>query len=613
MKKTKILSMLIAILLVFTSVYSASAATFEDVPAIKYSWAVGAISSMSEKGIIKGYEDGTFKPERTVTKLEALVLTARVLGFDVPENEALLNAAIETYGEEVSKYKLNYGQDEISYLIIKNVISVDDLDEYIGKDNASSGMKRYEIAVLLTKALDADEEVSKIVITSLEYADATEIPTSAKKYVEYVTNNGIMNGMEDNKFSPKTDVTRAQAAVLFNKLLGITKYTYTNGLVESLEPDTKSIKIKNDDKISEYTINDSVFLRFEGSKITIDDIATGYDSVVTLKDGSLYAIDFVTPLIDLEMYAYVESTSSEGTPSVTVYEIAEEDTSVSKDEKISFKLADNCSIKEGKDTASFDDISSGNYVKLNVKQGKIKTINILSKTETVSGTVSDIEITPVCKFIVELTDGETEEYVLGDDVTVSKNGSKSTASDILSGDSVTITTTYGKITKIVATSETQEKGGIITEVVISANPRLTIKSGEEETTFKVTKNCIFTLAGKPNATFYDLRVGTPATIVLESDTVIEIKSEVTEDITQVSGTVVSVSESYAVIQVTYVDSVSGNYFTEPVFVKDKATIVDIATGNTLKLTNVTPGSKITAFGSRNTGVFEATIVNVSTN
>lgn len=613
MKKIKFLSTLVAVLLVFTLVYSASAATFEDVPTTKYSWAVDAISSMSEKGIIKGYEDGTFKPERTVTKLESLVLTARVLGFDAPENEALLNAAIEAYGEEVSRYKLNYGQDEISYLIIKNIISIDELEDYIGENKASSGMKRYEIAVLLTKALDADEDVSKIVITSLEYADATEIPASAKKYVEYVTNNGIMNGMEDNKFSPNTDVTRAQAAVLFNKILNITKYTYNSGLAESIDLDSKIIKIKNDDEVLEYTIDNSVFLRFEGSEIEINDIASGYDSVVTLKNGSLYAIDFITPLIDLEMYAYIEGTSSVGTPSITVYEIAESDTGVSKDEKITFKLAEKYTIKKDDNTVAFKDLSAGNYVKLNIKQGKIKTINILSKSETVSGIVYDIEITPVCKFIIESTDGNTEEYVLGDEVTVTKNGTKSTASDVLSGDNVTITTTYGKITKIVATSKIQEKSGVITEVIISANPRITIKSGEEETTFKVTNDCVFTLTGKTDATFYDLRVGTPAVVVLESDTVVEIKSEVTEAVTQISGTVVSTSASYSVIQVTYTDPVSGNSFTEPVFVKNKARIVDIATGNELKLSNITSGSKITAFGSRNTGVFEATIVNVSTN
>ena len=50
---------------------------------------------------------------------------------------------------------------------------------------------------------------------------------------------------------------------------------------------------------------------------------------------------------------------------------------------------------------------------------------------------------------------------------------------------------------------------------------------------------------------------------------------------------------------------------EPVFVKSKATIIDILTGSTMKLASVKEGSKITAFGIRTGGIFEATTINVS--
>jgi murein DD-endopeptidase MepM/ murein hydrolase activator NlpD len=50
---------------------------FKDVPDTH--WAAKAIDELSEKGIIKGYEDGTFKPERPVTRAEVAVMISRAM------------------------------------------------------------------------------------------------------------------------------------------------------------------------------------------------------------------------------------------------------------------------------------------------------------------------------------------------------------------------------------------------------------------------------------------------------------------------------------------------------------------------------------------------------
>lgn len=50
---------------------------FKDVPDTH--WAAKAIDELSEKGIIKGYEDGTFKPEQSVTRAEVAVMISRAM------------------------------------------------------------------------------------------------------------------------------------------------------------------------------------------------------------------------------------------------------------------------------------------------------------------------------------------------------------------------------------------------------------------------------------------------------------------------------------------------------------------------------------------------------
>ena len=106
------------------------ASVFPDVTKETYPWAIDAIESMAENGIILGYDDGTFNPTKTVSKLESLVLISRILGFSDENNESLVTSGIDSYGAEIDKYNLNYGHDEIAFLLMKGVITIDELDEY---------------------------------------------------------------------------------------------------------------------------------------------------------------------------------------------------------------------------------------------------------------------------------------------------------------------------------------------------------------------------------------------------------------------------------------------------------------------------------------------------
>ena len=52
---------------------------------------------MSDAGYIKGYEDGTYRPDNEVTRQEALSLFARVMGATNEMNEKILEIAHEKY------------------------------------------------------------------------------------------------------------------------------------------------------------------------------------------------------------------------------------------------------------------------------------------------------------------------------------------------------------------------------------------------------------------------------------------------------------------------------------------------------------------------------------
>ena len=97
MKKFRgLLAMVLAVTVVCASftTFTVFARSFKDVDAEKYAWCADEIGSMADDGIISGYTDGTFKPEKTVTKLEALALVARVLGSREEVNGPVVDKAV---------------------------------------------------------------------------------------------------------------------------------------------------------------------------------------------------------------------------------------------------------------------------------------------------------------------------------------------------------------------------------------------------------------------------------------------------------------------------------------------------------------------------------------
>ena len=74
----KVLSLVLVIAMVLSSMSFAFAGTFEDVVDTDYEKAINTLAGL---GIITGYEDGTFRPERVVTRAEMAKLMVEILGY----------------------------------------------------------------------------------------------------------------------------------------------------------------------------------------------------------------------------------------------------------------------------------------------------------------------------------------------------------------------------------------------------------------------------------------------------------------------------------------------------------------------------------------------------
>ena len=196
----KALSLILSACLCCSLVVGVSAAnTFSDVTNENYPWAVKEIEEMASRDIIKGYSNTVFAPADKVTKIQSLLLVSRIIGYSESDNEEYVEAAYAANEETLAIYSTPY-KKEISYLLYKGVLEDEELPVYIGDDNAGVPLKRYEAAAVMTKAMGADAAAAEA--PSVVFSDSDDIPASAKPYVNYVYNTGLMLGVSSKTFRP---------------------------------------------------------------------------------------------------------------------------------------------------------------------------------------------------------------------------------------------------------------------------------------------------------------------------------------------------------------------------------------------------------------------------
>jgi hypothetical protein len=103
MMKKVILSLVVSSMFAFNV---ASAASFRDV---QNHWGKDAIQWAVDKGIVKGYSDGTFKPDHTVTEAEFLVMLIRLFPNSKAEVDQLTfptQSWSGPYYEEAKKFNI---------------------------------------------------------------------------------------------------------------------------------------------------------------------------------------------------------------------------------------------------------------------------------------------------------------------------------------------------------------------------------------------------------------------------------------------------------------------------------------------------------------------------
>lgn len=271
MKLKRLISLFITVMLVVGSIATVSAASFPDLES-RHSWAEDAIDDMVSRGILKGYTDGTFKPDKAVTHLETLIIASRIMGVDESQNSEYREVAVKQYSSVLSAYDIDF-KDEVAYLLYCGVLTSDELSNYISNNTKNQPLKRYEAAVLLTKLVGGEKTALANSVLVLDFDDAGSIPSSAKAYVKYVADAGIMNGVDDDNFSPNGELTRAMISAVMYRAESYMNESTVEGTVESKGNESITISVKGVAK--NIQLPEDVTIKVDGKSVSVSDLSVG--------------------------------------------------------------------------------------------------------------------------------------------------------------------------------------------------------------------------------------------------------------------------------------------------------------------------------------------------
>ncbi|MDD2190778.1 MAG: S-layer homology domain-containing protein, partial [Eubacteriales bacterium] len=234
MKRTT--ACLLSILLIMSAAYTVYGMEYSDIMASN--WAYEAVNTMSDKGIIKGYPDGSFRPENTVTYGEFIKMSL-----------------IADTGKDVGNSADGYWADSYYEAAVRNKY----FTKYdIPKANLSKEIDRAHMALIMSAILgDVDiKNYDKIQegITDISYKTQYEYDIT-KAYAA-----GILTGYTDNTFKPERTLSRAESATVIHRLVDESKRVLPDaGGVES-EPKPLDEVITNLDSFYTQSGNVEKFL-----------------------------------------------------------------------------------------------------------------------------------------------------------------------------------------------------------------------------------------------------------------------------------------------------------------------------------------------------------------
>lgn len=253
---------------------------FQDEDDLK--WAMEYIMRLASKGVFTGYEDGTFKPNQKINRIETLTAAVRLMGLrSQAESADKMKTDLQfNDGDKIAKkYPWAVGYVAVA---LENDLFSETESEVKPEANAT----RLWSTILLVKALKLEDEAKALNNTKLDFKDAKEIPAGSVGYVALALKKGIITGYNDKNgktFRPNQPVTRAELAALLDRTdteMPNHDAQAITGKLKAAPADGKLTVVKGDNTEVSLALDSNVFIFRDDKKSPVSSLRAGDEVLV---------------------------------------------------------------------------------------------------------------------------------------------------------------------------------------------------------------------------------------------------------------------------------------------------------------------------------------------
>ena len=249
-----------------------------DLKDIKGHWAEEYIEYGVEAGYISGYDDGTFLPDKTVTRAEF---------------SKMINSAVKI--TSTGSAKAEFTDVESKDWFFNEVKKAENAGYITGYEDGSfrpnNSVTRQEAAVILSRIVLPVAERKDV----SSFVDGKIIDSWAKDAVSMIAAKGYIKGDESGKFLPKNSLTRSQAAKLICEF--VKNENIVNG-DKNVEASSNEIVFSEtlftDNVIFDFEDDVEIDVTFKNCKILGNIIIRGGKVIVSLEDSSAKIVNVNT-------------------------------------------------------------------------------------------------------------------------------------------------------------------------------------------------------------------------------------------------------------------------------------------------------------------------------
>jgi len=173
-------------------------------------WAAKAIASAADRGFLKGFPDGTFRPENNLTKIQALVSIVNGLNLSGGNPNVLM---VYSDRAQIPSYATSAVTVATQKLLVVNYPQPDQLEPL-------REITRAEVAVLIYQALVATGQENPLPSAYIVKPE-TEIPSFsdivghwAEPFIRALVSMNLTQGFADGTYQPDQAMSRAQYTAL---------------------------------------------------------------------------------------------------------------------------------------------------------------------------------------------------------------------------------------------------------------------------------------------------------------------------------------------------------------------------------------------------------------